>query len=273
MIVTGLEHSAYYFYNPIIVRVTDLNQKLNLNISLAGQNFDFTLTPFNNEVVFDLSEILRGIAPKLSNKKSIQYNGTSWVVDGSYQAILNFSNEIILNKVFVRGGKIEHDNNISVNSSRLSVSVNKWSNYPSFSFSLNGNQITGSPLLDVNRYERIKCTDAYIIFRNNLGGFDFYLFEDFDISENPNSKGFYVTMNNIVDSGKEPSKTISLRTKLKREDVDSIMSLVNSNEIYLYEAGNKLTRLVGGQSTKITPKKYVQDFTVTFNVPLNYSQL
>ena len=269
MTITGLSFSAYYLYNPIWVRVTDLTTELNLKVTLQGITYDYKMTPYAGVLLFDLAKIVSGLISEITNKSEIVLTGSDWIVDGAYQIEMNFNGEIIT-KTFVLGGKNEYISNVPVGNT-LSLTLPKWENFPMFDFDLVGTQIIGTPVRQTNSRKDVLCDDAYILFRNRLGGFSGYLFEDFDIEEKAKNLGYYITDTNLIDSGSEIENEITLRTKLKREDNILIQSLIDSKEVYRYKTGNKLVRLVGGNSIKINPKLTVQDFSIKFDIPTNYA--
>lgn len=279
MTIKGLEHSAYYLYNPIWVDVSGLQHRLQLIIINQGVSYSFTLQPIATSVRFDLSSMIQGVTNNISDKTGfINYTGVNWVVDGAYNVDIKMADAqdagyqgtyTTLNKTFVIGGVSGYESNVVVGNS-LSISNNKWSSLPSFDFKLTNNVITGTPIQAINRRKRLDCTNAYIMFRNRLGGFSSYLFEDFNITEKGKDLGYYITDNNIIDSGTELTKEINLRTKLVRQDYLLARNLISSQEVYLFES-NKLTRLVGANTIGINDKLNVQDFEVSFNVPINYN--
>lgn len=280
MTIKGLEHSAYYLYNPIWIDVSDINNYLHLSVNIQGVDYPFSMTPRLGSVRFDIAKIVLGLVSEIRNKESIEVIGGSWIVDGSYTVKLSFTDILrfsiqertqatIIYKTFILGGIDKYASNVPVGNT-LSLGVNKWADYPSFHFKLTTGLIVGSQVNDINRRKRLDCTNAYIIFRNGLGGFSSYLFEDYNVEDKGKDLGYYVTDRNIIDSGTELTKSITLRTKLKREDYITAKHLIRSQEVYLYE-DNKLTRLVGASSISINDKLSVQDFEINFNIPINYS--
>ncbi|HLS53088.1 MAG TPA: hypothetical protein VK031_03885, partial [Tissierellaceae bacterium] len=235
-----------------------MNYRLWINLNVQGEQYIFSMTPMAGVVKFDLAKIVLGLVGNVSNKTNLVIKhspvSSKWSVDGAYNVSIYFtdtniysvsSRGMIINKTFVIGGVSEYKSNVPVGNT-LSINNNKWDGYPTFDFKLNQGNIIGTSVSQVNRRKRIKCNDAYILFRNRLGGFSGYLFEDFEITENARNKGYYITDNNIVDQGTTLEKSISLQTKLKRRDYEVARHLIDSREVYLYRDINKLTRLVGG---------------------------
>lgn len=281
MIIDGLEYNAYYLYNPIWVNVSELKNKLNLIVDVSGVEYKFSMQPIKGVVRFDLASIVLGLVEEVRSKKDIQYlaslQETFWLIDGSYRVNFRFSDSsssitgryIAISKTFLLGGKDEYVSNVPVGNT-LSLGLDKWDGYPAFDFKLSGNNIRGIVLTQVNRRKRLECTNAYILFRNGLGGMSSYLFEDFNIEDKGKDLGYYITDKNIIDNGTELTKSITLRTKLKREDFIIAKHLIRSQEVYLYE-DNKLIRLVGASAISLNDKLSVQDFEISFNIPINYN--
>lgn len=270
MIVNNIPYSSYYLYNPIWMEVAEFTGNLNLNIEVSGRAFDFTFYPRNGSVIIDLSKIILGIIPEIQNKKSIIYTGINWNVDGAYPAVLRFNNEITLTKTFVIGGVVGQEENVYTGVD-LSVSNSKWENVPSFDFKLLPNgQIQGQPITESNRHLRT-CDGYPVIFRNQLGGFDTYVFEDFNTETSGRDLGYYNTRANIIPKGIEVEKEVTVRTKLKRSDSEVINHLMASREIYHYDL-NRLARIFGSNKHDYNHKNYTEDFAASFLVPINYSQ-
>ena len=286
MIVKGLDYNAYYINNPIWVDVSELNSSVVLGIIIQGSTYNFDLAVNNRFARFDLASIINGLIPSINNKNDIQLIGGKWFIDGAYTARVTMtygsgSNNFgvpLYDKTltFVKGGVNEYKSNVPV-SNNLSISKAKWDGFPKYNFKLVGNRITGSELSivdrlsDDKRLKRLDCNNAYLLFRNRLGGFDGYLFEDFNIEEKSKSLGYYITDKNIIDSGTELTNTINLRTKLIRKDYELARHLIDSEEVYLYD-NNKLIRLTGQNNLDINDKNNVQDFEISFNIPTNYKQ-
>lgn len=268
MTIKGLEYSAYYLYNPIWVDVTDLTETLKFSVNVQGGEFPFKMSTSNGSVSFDLAKIINGIIREVENKTSIVNTGTSWIVDGAYVATLKF-NDVTVQKTFVLGGVKKNISNVYV-TGNLSLTNNKWENFKSYAFNLVSNQIVGSPIIEANRRTRVKCDYAVIMFRCLKGGFETYMFEDFDIEDKAKDLGYYFNGRQLVDSGSETSLKIVLRTKLKREDYPLIEDLIGSKEVYRVE-DDKLTRLVGGNQISINRKLKTQDFSIEFDIPITYS--
>lgn len=281
MDIEGLSYNAYYLHNPIWVDVTDLTNLLTLTVIIQGKQYNFSMTPSNGVVRFDLSNIILGLIQPIRNKTKLLSLGGTWFIDGYYQVTLGFSDSsfgtsfssasIKLDKSFVIGGVSGYHSNVPVGNT-LSLGNRKWANLPSYDFKLTDGRIVGTTINETNRRNRVDCTNAYIIFRNRLGGMSSYLFEDFTLSEKAKDLGYYITDDNIIDSGTELDKSITLQTKLVRDDYELARHLIDSQEVYLYNQGGELTRLVGANAIDVNDKLTVQDFSITFNYAINYSK-
>lgn len=268
MQINGLIHDAYYIYNPIIVFIEDSGGDVLLTIKVQGEDYEFRFYPDRNDnITFDLSKLVLGLIPEIKTKKTIPFD-----IDGAYKIDLVFAgntDQQNFTRTFVVGGEKGYKKNVSVIKNNLNLNYNKWPDHPAYDFKLENSQITGSPIADINQRKRVKCDDIYLLFRNHKGGFSGYLFEDFDITRGGKNLGYYITMDNIIDSGTEVKGELTVRTKAKREHYQVMEDLSISREIYISE-GNVLTRLVGSNSFSNNPKLPVVDVMMSFEIIQNY---
>lgn len=272
--IQGIERDAYYLYNPIIVKIKKADGDVTLKVTSQGKEYLFKLYPlYGSEIVFDLSKIVKDIIPEVKNNPLYAFPfGQSIVFDGAYKLNLTFAGHFeqeIFTKTFVLGGKKDYSKNLPVVKNNLNLNYDKWENKYAFDFKLIDDEIVGEPIMEANQRKRVNCDDAYLFFRNHKGGFSGYLFEDFDIKESGRDLGYYITMDNIIDSGIELMKELTVRTKAKREHYEVMNDLSVSKEIYLVRSSS-LTRIIGGNNFVINDKLPVTDVEMTFEIAHNY---
>lgn len=281
MIVNGIGKNAYYVLNPILVECEGVSGKVDLELTLAGRTFKFKFNNYNGTVAFDLAQIVRGIIPNVKNKIRIEdlkdANQQSTTVDGCYKITMNIRDAIsnyTFVKYYILGGSLDLDWNKPV-PRNLSLTNYYWEGFPNWmsifadgeiknvNLSVNSNLLRLKP--------RVNCNNAFLVFRNDKGGFSYYLFEDFNISESSKDLGYYVNRRNVKDSGTETTPSLHVRGKIKREFYETISHLSRSAEIYLYkETENKYQRLVGANEVNFNQKNQSEIVELSFKIVNNF---
>lgn len=280
MEIKGLEHTGYYLFNPIWVEVSQLSQKLTVRIEVNGILNFFDLYPYNGKLTFDIAELIKGVIPDVKNKTSL-----TGQVDGGYYATINFAEGLgylTLKKMFILGGKNSYSSNVPIKSN-LNLTPFFWQGFPFWSSTANGITISNQNYIPIsNKYRltpRVNCDNIFIAFRNDLGGFSFYLFEDFNIQNSNKDKGYYITPIEPKTMGIENTLQVSVRSKIKREFYETIEHLSRSIEIYIYNKDKIIDsdldwiRVVGSNETNFNPKLISSDVEFTFDVVKNFNKL
>jgi len=277
MEIEGLENNAYYLYNPIIVKLNDVVSRITMGVIMQGKTYYFDFYPNQNGIVtFDLSKIVLGLIPEiesLNTLPAVSFGNSVFNFKGAYSIVLRFRSTTVdqgIAKTFVLGGSKDYKKNVPVIANDLNLNLDKWEGYTSYDFKLEENIIKGHKIIETNQRKRVECDDIYLFFRNHKGGFSGYLFEDFDIQESGKDLGYYLTMDNIIDSGTEVKKELTVRTKAKRKHFEVMEDLAISKEIYILK-NNDLTRIIGGNKFTRNPKLSVTDVSFSFGIIINYN--
>jgi len=279
MTIEGLENSTYYIYNPIWVKVSELAYTLKVDVTFNNQTFTFRLDPIDGVVEFDAAKTIRGILPSIVNKTTIPTAGVG-IVDGVYSVRFSFHNgpndEEKVTRYYMIGGKDEFQSNISPGVN-LSLSQYHWLGWPKWISVYLNNKILNAD--DSVGFEwpvtkqlipRHDCEHIFIAFRNLLGGFSFYLFEDFTFEKKNKAMGYYLIRKTIKDNGTETKVRLSVRTKAIRGLYETLEHLGQSEEIYYRLPDvNEYARLSGANPVKFNHKNNTTDVQFDFDVVTN----
>lgn len=275
MTIEGLENSTYYIYNPIWVKVSDLSHTLKVDVTFNSETYTFRLEPIEGVVEFDAAKSIRGILPTLNNKTAFPLNGE---FDGVYSVRLFFHNgpddEEKITRHYMIGGKDEFKSNISPGP--LSLSFYYWEGWPAWISAYASNKIKNfdtdfvpSYLLK-KLYPRHDCDHIFIVFRNLLGGFSFYLFEDFTFEKENKAMGYYLIQKTIKDNGTETTVKLVVRTKAIRGLYETLEHLAQSEEIYYRDFNTDVYHRISGTTpVKFNYKKNTTDVQFDFEVVIN----
>lgn len=276
MVIEGLENSTYYIYNPIWVKVSELAYTLKVDVTFNSQTFTFRLDPIGGVVVFDAAKTIRGILPSIINKTIIPTGGDE--VDGVYSVRFFFHNgpddEVKVTRYYMIGGKDEFKSNISPGEN-LSLSQYHWLGWPKWRSAYVFNTIRNADATDYfhvtkQLIPRHDCDHIFIAFRNLLGGFSFYLFEDFTFENQNKSMGYYLIQKTIKDNGTETTVKLTVRTKAIRGLYETLEHLGQSEEIYYRAADvDEYVRISGVNNVKFNRKNNTTDVQFDFDVVTN----
>lgn len=281
MTITGIEGSRYFLFNPIWVDITDAPTKVMFDVIINGESNFFTLQSFNGKIRFDIGKLVLGLIKNTTNKTHTLLGA----VDGAYSVKLKVRTltagtppifEQI--KYFVLGGKKSYSNNVTAPVD-LSLTNFAWQGYPRWKSILSNGIVN----LEANDFDvitpRVNCNNLFVAFRNNLGGFSFYLFEDYNIIDENSNKGYYLTQNDIKIPGVDAGLSVTVRSKVHRNFYETISHLSDSFEIYIYnenvfDSDDNWIRVNGRNNNfDFNPKNVATDVEMRFDVVTNFNKV
>lgn len=299
MTVTGIAGDLYYINNPILITIRNLAPNtvyLNLWVAnldsgaVVGSKALRIYPNTNNEVIdLDLSEVLkanftRPIHPTstLNNGLPIQTNYIRFniliqeIVTGGVALPNSFSQ----NKTFLRGGRDSQEINISGNVGEdLKVTPKhlSWGGLPFLKYYIDSNKriaitnaISGS---DVKQMRLIGCDPFYIRFLNSKGGYSFWLFPVWEQIKKTKSEGYVKRKrsNNSFSLGYSPEDTVKAESRIKREDYGIAESLIESQEIYVYNKFGAMWSRIELKDSQFVKNTYedIAELNVEFNLNFN----
>lgn len=281
MTITGIEGSRYFLFNPIWVDVDNAPAKVMFDVIINGENNFFTLQSFNGKIRFDIGKLVLGLIKNTTNKS----NTLMGAVDGAYSVKLKVrtftteaTEEIEEVKYFILGGKKSYSNNV-IAPVKLSLTNFAWEGYPKWKSRFYSG-IVNSESNDFNILNpRVNCNNLFVAFRNNLGGFSFYLFEDYNITDKSSNKGYYLTQKDIKIPGVDSNLSVTVRSKVHRNFYETISHLSDSFEIYIYnenifDSNDTWVRVNGANNDfDFNPKNVATDVEMKFDVVTNFNKV
>lgn len=281
MTITGIEGSRYFLFNPIWVDVTDAPSRVVFEVSIDGEVNSFSLQAYNGRIRFDIGQLVLGLIKNINNKT----NTLMGSVDGAYSVKLkartvSASLPPVFDQIkyFVLGGRKSYESNVlaPVN---LSLTNFAWSGFPRWTSRLSAGIVNTDTDNYVELLPRVNCNNIFIAFRNNLGGFSYYLFEDYSIKDDNRNKGYYLTQRDVKIPGVEARQSITVRSKVHRDLYETIRHLADSFEIYVWnqnilEGDANWVRVNGANNAvDFNPKKVATDVEMNFDVVTNFNKV
>ncbi len=257
MVISGINQNRYLINNPIWVDITGAGSKVLLSITslqAEEQNFPiFTFYTFNGRAEVDLSEIIKGLMPE-PNHPTNPISGS--IITGNvttqnltFQSFIPFipgdpnpgSQTFV--KTFIRGGNASMQTNLTLPAGSVlkeSPKIPVWQGYPSAKYTLNGNnQVVFSNILtnaEIDRRKVVSCEPVFLRFLNTRGGYSFWMFEEWEMTEKSKETERINRRGNPLDLGMEMGWELSLNTRVEREYNATLAALMKSPEVHLYRA-------------------------------------
>ena len=284
MIITGLESTRYYLFNPVWVDITEAPPMVRFNLNIDGRSTYFDLQSHNGIIRFDVGKLVLGLISNVKNKESLLGS-----VDGAYKVRIGvaefqqqgqpiFQQE---DKYFLLGGEKGYESNL-VAPIDLSLTNYAWHGFPKWK-SIFSQGIVNSGVAEDGAFRmldpKVNCDNIFIAFRNNKAGFSYYLFEDFEIVDTNKNKGYYLTFRDVKIPGVDASTGLKVNGKIHRDFYETIRQLGESIEIYAYNNGifdseKTWIRLNGGNnSPSFNQKNIATDVSFSFDVITNFNKV
>lgn len=279
MTVTGLEHLRYYLFNPVWVDIENAPARVRIYVKIAGESNSFSLYSHEGKIRFDIGKLILGLVKNVKNKESLIGN-----MDGAYLVSLKITGIGIISttieyvKYFILGGKKGYATNV-VAPVDLSLTNYAWAGFPRWK-SIFGLGVVNSSEGDFNILQpKNNCDNIFLAFRNKLGGFSYYLFEDYNINDNNKNKGYYLTQRDVKIPGVEVESSVTVRGQIHRKFYDTIRSLADSFEIYLWnqniiDVDDTWVRVNGANNNvSFNQKNITTDVEMTFDLVSNLNKV
>lgn len=254
MDILGLENNYYLAGNDIWIQVSNF-PKNPIRLELKVTNLITTKTmpifrlypDLNNVFRFNLSQTIRPLQPYPDhiNVNSLQSYSLEFVVifeDNTTEAST-------VDKYFIRGGRNKNNVDEWHLFDGAKLIIEKWVDWrnivlPGFANKIMGNLIVDYIPTSTETYKMILpsyCNAKIIKFLNSIGGYQYWIFETFEIK--PKVKG-KATISQIPmqlrsdigrNIGTDTTKEITLKTKTPVSLQPIIMDLIESPEILMYD--------------------------------------
>jgi hypothetical protein len=261
MVVSGLNQNRYLVNNPIWVDITNAGAKVQMQLSgLAIPNDPyptFTFYTHNGSVSIDIAEIIKSLFTVPTHPPGL-VNGQ--VVPGlTFSQTITFSSggdSASFSKTFLRGGKLTMGTNQTVPANSLlseSPKIPVWDGYNSAKYTLNQfNQVVFNNILtnsEIDRRKVVTCNPVFTRFLNTKGGYSFWLFEEWEITETTKDQERIDRRGNPIDMGQSATWKLNVRSRVPQEYTATMSALLKSLDIYVWGMEGLLNSISTGFST------------------------
>jgi hypothetical protein len=293
-IIDGLQKNLYYINNPIWVDITSLEgiEYVRLTMIYEGDATQQKLYVNNSKTYFDIAPIVKGFMPAPKHPDTFVNNqdlGTNWLTLGITMETISASGTVIgvksFFKTFVRGGKATSQTNLFTNPNTVlkeSHLIPRWDAYPVVKYFINTyGFVSATNILSASETDsrrEIGCESVYVRFLNTKGGYSFWLFENWVMTEKTKGGKVVEARRGNYDTGvTEDSYSIAMNGRVGKEYYRTMEALAKSTEVYVWglnelEFGDSAAEAVTtwarvhnpGNSVKLNKSKDVDNFSFNF---------
>ena len=253
MLITGLENNYYLAGNDIWLQVGSfLEPVLKLEIVYTNLSTSQTLKKLvlyprpENNFIFNCSEPVRALFPEPNhlannNLQQIVIAFTAFYVDE------NTPNDAqSVQRYFIRGYRKKAAQNEWYLSASEELIIKPWPQWwgitlPGFAQRIQGASITEYVPTDTKTIRPKDCDYKIIKFLNSLGGYQYFLFESWEIKEKVKSVGdrkqvqLRLRDDNFRSLGLKTEEEIILKTSTPFDLQNIALDLMRSSEVYMYD--------------------------------------
>lgn len=254
MDILGLENNYYLSGNDIWIQVSNfpkipirLELKCTNNITGATLPIFRLYADINNVFKFNISQTIRPIQPYPV------YNPINTMSEYKLEFTVIFEDNTqestTLNKYFIRGGRVKNNVDEWYLTNDYKLVIAKWVEWRGITLPGNPKKIMSSLLVDyipaatdIFRMNLMSGCNAKIIrFLNSLGGYQFWIFETYEIKPKVKAKDVIsqipmrLRADIIRNIGTDTVTEITLKTKTPTELQPIILDLIQSPEIEMYD--------------------------------------
>ena len=257
MTIQGLGLNRYLINNPIWVDIVDAPETIYLTFPTIGENTTPLISPyviktFNGSASFDLSEIVKSMMNEPTHPETL-ISGDILPTNSSTMTLrfqgVEDPDEVILTKTFIRGGDATMGSNLTLLANAVlkeSEKIPVWEGLQSAKYYLNeNNRIVYTNILtnaEIDRQSVVSCNPLFLRFLNTRGGYSFWLFEEWQVSEKSNKTERIQRRGNPLDLGMEMGYELESTTRVNREYNATLSALVKSPEIYVHRIDRILNK-------------------------------
>ena len=269
MIISGLSLNRYLVNNPIWVDISNAPETIYLTLIPVHQPTQaqtliapYIISTFNGKTSFDLSEIIKSMMNEpqhpigLLSGDILPSNATTLTL--RFQAVED-PDEVMLTKTFIRGGDATMGSNLTLPANAVlkeSAKIPVWEGFQSAKYYLNeNNRIVYTNILENAEIERmsiVNCNPLFLRFLNTRGGYSFWLFEEWEVTEKSKKTERIIRRGNPLDLGMEMEYSLETTTRVERKYNNTLSALLKSPEIYAYKIGNLLNKRILVESIRFT---------------------
>ena len=253
MSIKGLENNYYLAFNDIWIIIDGFTKPVSLleitvmNLTTGVSLPVFKLSPSPvNDFEFNICIPVKYLFPTTDhvNVNSLQ----SFKIDfkAKFHDTTIAEDNSSVTKYFVRGGRNKASNNQWYLSASQELIIGQWIEWRGITLPGNPKKIQGNSIVSYTPSSSFKMfTDAHCDYRilkflNSIGGYQFFVFEKFQIKNKTKAgktiprKTNHLQADNFTHSSIENEKNIAFQTLTPFEIQDVFTELVNSPEVFLF---------------------------------------
>ena len=279
--ITGLSDNYYLAKNDIWIKVSAPNDEpnalsyveliaTNMTTGVALPAFRFSPSP-SNEISFNISQIVLVLFQKINHLSINTLQSFRFEFYGIYIDTENDDDFVLVEKYFVYGKKAKNKDekwNLTDGTELLIKPWIEWSDIllPSNPLKINGSALElFAPTLKYRINRSLTCAYKILKFRNSLGGYQFFVFENFELKDQSKAgktidKIRYQLQDEGFDNLENSTETeITFFAKVPFQIQNVFSDLVRSNEVYIFNPNGSPADSSGWYKLKIENNKSIQN--------------
>lgn len=263
--LVGLSSDRYLFNNPIWITATNLGlgaASLTCTIErtdVSGIAVTSRFFIYDDSVDFDISEYIKGMCDYPAYPDGVILSGDSIETNYyNFNIILSAVNSqgqstasLNLNKTFIRGGLENQQNNVTLPNGTIlkeSVKIPVWNGYEARIYKLENNAIimtTAIPTASIENMVIKSCNPLYFRFVNMLGGYSYWLFENWDFVKKSEATKVIDRRGQDISTGNKSSYSLNVSGRVDRRYFKVMRAMIQSPEIAVLNLSNKVNEVSG----------------------------
>tara|TARA_R110001606_G_scaffold253995_7_gene401858 strand:+ start:451 stop:1395 length:945 start_codon:yes stop_codon:yes gene_type:complete len=263
--LTGLTADRYLFNNPIWIAATNLGlgaSSLQCTISRTDVSGVFVTSRFfifSDTVEFDISEYIKGMCDYpnyptgiVLNNQDIETNYYPFTITlNAVNPQGQLTSSLNLQKTFIRGGLENQQTNVALPNGTIlkeSVKIPVWNGYEKRIYKIENNTIimtTDIPNGSIENMVIKSCNPLYFRFVNMLGGYSYWLFENWDFLKKTDKTQVIDRRDVDISTGNKSSYSLNVSGRVDRRYFKVMRALIQSPEIQVLNLSNKVNEVSG----------------------------
>lgn len=253
MDILGLENNYYLAGNSIWIQISNFLKvpiRLELKVTNTNNSVSYPLLRLypdqNNIFQCNISQAIRPLQPYPNH---ITLNALqNYELEFKVVFEDNTSEIVTINRYFIRGGRPKNNVDEWYLTDGQKLVIGKWVEWrdivlPSYANKIQGSIITNyiPPISETyNMILPSRCNAKIIKFRNSLGGYQYWIFESWEIKIKAKGKNtiyqipYRLRGDDSLNTGLDTSKEIILKSKAPAELQPIIIDLIQSSEVLMF---------------------------------------
>lgn len=252
MTITGLENNYYLAFNDIWISVNGFAETTsllkivvsNLTTGITLKEFELSPSP-DNDFDFNICIPVRNLFPDTDHVNVNSLQSFKFDFIAKFEDTTNPDEAQSIEKYFVRGGRNKSAGSEWFLNPSQELIIGKWIEWrgitlPGYAKRIQGNLIVDYVPTSSFKVPNPSCDFKILKFLNSIGGYQFFLFEKWEIKrptkagKTINKKTNRLRSDNFKNATIENSRTIEFQTFTSWEIQDVFTELVESPEVFLF---------------------------------------